>query len=139
MKAPLLLLAMLPPLLAVSAVAQQKKPRVMLPPEILGVWGSDAEGCKGSAIEEENRLEVEQDGLLLYVTGYSVKTWHKTRQPSGDVYSARAIRGEEGEEKPSPGRYRISLKRLPDGKLQSRVEREAVRTWVKCPAGTTIR
>ena len=135
MKAPLLLLAMLPPLLAVSAVAQQKKPRIMLPPEILGVWGSDADACKGPAIEAENRLEVEQDGLLLYVTAYTVKTW----QRSGDVYSARAIRGEEGEEKPSPGSYRISLKRLPDGKLQSRVEREAARTWVKCPAGVTIR
>ncbi len=135
MKARLFLLALLPPLLAVSATAQQKKSKVTPPAAMIAVWGSDAEACKGEPIESENRLEVEKDGVSQYVSYRGVRNW----QRNGDTYSGRATLAEEGEGKPTPGRYHVALRLLPDGRLEVRLDRGKAYYWVKCPPGTRIR
>lgn len=135
MKAPLLLLAMLPPLLAVSAAAQQKKGKVMLPAMMIGVWGETADSCKGNAGERDDRVEITANGVETFASHYAVRRWERQK----DSFSGRAIVSEEGEGKPVPGRYRVALRLLKEGEIEIRLDRSQARTYLKCHDGAQLR
>ncbi len=123
------------PFVALPAAGQSKRAKVVPPAAMMGVWGVDENACKGASAEAENRIEVEKEGVGLYVTYYGLRAWRR----SGDVYGGRATMAEEGEDKPAPGTHRIALRLLRDGRLELRVNRDAASVYVKCPPGVYVR
>ena len=123
------------PLLIAPANGQQKRNKPILPQTLIGVWGEQAESCKGTPGERDDRVEVAQDGVGTFVSHYGVRNW----QRQGQVYSGRATLAEEGEGKPAPGKHHVALSLLSDGKLELRLNRGAPSRYVKCPPDAQVR
>lgn len=106
-----------------------------LPDAMLGTWAPDASACVDKQGEiNDARIAVSPDSVEYFASIWSGIAW----QQQSDGYSGSAQVSEEGEGEPDPDRQQITLRLLPDGRLEiSRGADPGV--YVKCAQDVPVR